>query len=114
MEKTITCLKEQVSALEQANEKIIEKNETLLSNNNKLKGKVSVLELKNKLPRVSVEKLISDELVTLHTGLPSIKHFQFLMKSIRTAAEKMKYWRGSGSNEASSTHRYQRRDQTDC
>ncbi|XP_038059230.1 uncharacterized protein LOC119730420 [Patiria miniata] len=52
-------------------------------------------------PKVSIESIKhSDELIQLHTGLPSYQYFKWIYKEVDKASENMKYWHGNGSEKA--------------
>ena len=98
MEKIIAYLKDKVQRLEQEKEEMIEKSQAVRNECKELTRKNIRLQHENNLSPVCVEKLKSDDLIALHTGLPSQRLFQFVFESVRPTAEHMKYWKGNSSS----------------
>jgi regulator of replication initiation timing len=84
---------------------VVKENEDLKHENIKLKSKLktvtvtlnNTLDKPTKRGKISLENVKeSNQIMKLHTGLPTVEHFNWLYAHVETAAQKLQYWNGKG------------------
>ena len=96
-QQTIDVLKETICGLEDSLERLTLQSEDLKYQNTILEQSVSAMKETNKLPHVCIEKITTDKLMALHTGLPTVRTFKWVSKELHPAAKNMQYWKGPNS-----------------